>query len=116
MNQEVKQKWIAALRSGEYSQGNMRLKITEAAPSWADKHCCLGVLCEIGVKEGVIDGFNGANAYPPREITNWLGVEYITDVKPPKSDTPSLVLRAASWNDNEGLSFAQIAGRLEVMD
>jgi len=45
MNEEVKKKWIAALRSGEYEQGQSRLRPSE------DTYCCLGVLCDLYVKE-----------------------------------------------------------------
>ncbi len=44
MNKELKQKWIDALRSGDYEQGKGLLcRIT---PDGA-KYCCLGVLCEV---------------------------------------------------------------------
>jgi hypothetical protein len=38
---EVKSKWIAALRSGKYTQGFGRLR------SGDDCYCCLGVLCDV---------------------------------------------------------------------
>ena len=37
--------WISALRSGEYKQGQGKLKM-------ADKFCCLGVVTDLAVKEG----------------------------------------------------------------
>jgi len=40
MNQEIKDKWLDALKSGNYVQGTGRLKCKE-------KHCCLGVLGEV---------------------------------------------------------------------
>ena len=40
MNQRVKRKWIAALRSGEYKQGKGYLRK-------GDRFCCLGVLCDL---------------------------------------------------------------------
>ena len=52
MNKEVKALWIAALRSGEYKQGAGRLGYTQDGVT---KHCCLGVLCELAVKAGVIE-------------------------------------------------------------
>lgn len=44
MNQEIKTKWLEALRSGNYKQGtgNLRRGIN---------YCCLGVLCDIYHKE-----------------------------------------------------------------
>ena len=40
---DLKSKWIAALRSEKYTQGNNILKNVTGQT----KHCCLGVLCEI---------------------------------------------------------------------
>jgi hypothetical protein len=46
MNEQIKEKWIEKLESGEYSQGQGRLRIKneEGGP---DKFCCLGVLADI---------------------------------------------------------------------
>lgn len=42
--QDILKKWISALRSGDYKQGQLTLKkVSETDTS----HCCLGVLCEI---------------------------------------------------------------------
>lgn len=41
MKKELKDKWIAALRSGEYKQGKARLKTDDGG------YCCLGVLADI---------------------------------------------------------------------
>jgi hypothetical protein len=46
MNQEVKDKWLKALRSGKYKQGKFALKRAD------DTFCCLGVLCDLYHKEG----------------------------------------------------------------
>lgn len=40
MNQEIKQKWVTALRSGNYKQTKTMLHA-------ASGYCCLGVLCDI---------------------------------------------------------------------
>lgn len=42
MDPEIKAKWIAALRSGEYKQGTGRLY-----DDLTGRFCCLGVLCEV---------------------------------------------------------------------
>jgi len=44
MNSQIKQKWIDALRSGKYHQGQSKLYS-------GDGFCCLGVLCDIYAKE-----------------------------------------------------------------
>lgn len=44
MDRETKTKWIEALRSGDYRQGEGHLKFNdEVYPSY----CCLGVLCDV---------------------------------------------------------------------
>ena len=52
MNPEIKAKWVAALRSGQYQQGKGYLKRWDA-DDLTPSHCCLGVLCEIAKAEGV---------------------------------------------------------------
>lgn len=41
MKKEIADKWIAALRSGDYKQGKGALRKKD------DTYCCLGVLCAI---------------------------------------------------------------------
>lgn len=41
MNQEIKKKWLEALRSGKYKQGAGYLRRRD------ESYCCLGVLCDI---------------------------------------------------------------------
>ena len=43
MNQQIKQLWVNALRSGEYKQATGRLRKN-------DGYCCLGVLCDLHSK------------------------------------------------------------------
>lgn len=49
MNPEIKTEWVAALRSGQYIQGRDYLH-------WRNQNlwCCLGVLCDIAEKHGVV--------------------------------------------------------------
>jgi hypothetical protein len=46
-NQEIMREWVTALRSGNYEQGRGRLRTD-------NQYCCLGVLCDIAVRNGVI--------------------------------------------------------------
>ena len=48
MKREIADKWVAALRSGEYTQTTETL-----ACDARSKHCCLGVLCELAIEDGV---------------------------------------------------------------
>lgn len=45
---EVKERWLTKLRSGEYGQCKKRLADGEG------NYCCLGVLSEVAVEDGVI--------------------------------------------------------------
>lgn len=45
MKASLKQAWIAALRSGEYTQAKSRL--VKGNSEIGLRHCCLGVLCEL---------------------------------------------------------------------
>jgi hypothetical protein len=48
MDAELKAKWTAALRSGEFKQHQGQLRAPDKS-----EYCCLGVLCEIaGIKIG----------------------------------------------------------------
>lgn len=42
---EIKQRWVEALRSGEYKKGKYQLKNSYG------EFCCLGVLCDLHSKE-----------------------------------------------------------------
>lgn len=48
MNPEIKSKWVAALRGGEYRQGVASLRHQGTK---GDEFCCLGVLCDLHSKE-----------------------------------------------------------------
>lgn len=42
MDAEIKTRWLAALRSGEYKQGRRSLRVLQ--PDGSYTYCCLGVL------------------------------------------------------------------------
>lgn len=47
MDSEIKELWVQALRSGDYQQGQGALRID-------DKYSCLGVLCDLAERAGVV--------------------------------------------------------------
>jgi hypothetical protein len=76
MRECVKNKWIAALRSGKYKQGRGRL-------NGPDGYCCLGVLCEVFIADGnaldvrtpnSVTEYNGESSYPPDAVLKWAGI------------------------------------------
>lgn len=104
MNKEVKEKWLTALRSGEYKQGKQRLVVTN---SDNQKYCCLGVLCDLYNKETGNKTW-GNNLDLPDEVVKWSGV---------KDSNPHITMGTESvtiawYNDNSG-DFLQIADIIE---
>lgn len=101
----VRDKWTAALRSGEFSQGPSHLLKNGA-------YCCLGVLCEvIEVKkqecETGIWEFHIPNQYAEAWTENVIpkGFAGLTD---------SQCNRLASLNDDDSMSFSDIANWIET--
>ena len=107
MNEQVKQKWLSALRSGDYKQTQNYL--------YADNgFCCLGVLCDLYGKEHNVewnfdeDGdyyrFQNNQSSLPRPVVEWAGVEDCD----PYIDGVTL----SELNDN-GSTFNKIADIIE---
>lgn len=55
MNKEIADRWVTELRSGNYPQTTGMLHVIESTTERPTGFCCLGVLCEMAVKDGVID-------------------------------------------------------------
>lgn len=116
MDARIKSLWVDALRSGEYEQG-------EGVLAEDGRYCCLGVLCEVAIKDGVplkrVDqgehymstlygvGINLESHILPSVVTDWAGLN---------SDNPlvSVVVFAGDEEDidvwltyNEGMSLAE---------
>jgi hypothetical protein len=78
MNPQIKQKWLSALRSGEYQQGRCYLRTNSG-------FCCLGVLCDLYGKEHNVEWeLVGAGTYYefqdepellPLSVAEWAGVD-----------------------------------------
>lgn len=115
MNPEVKARWVAALRSGEYRQAQSALRTK-------DGHCCLGVLCDLFSKadgrrgwrtrdlsdavntSGVFDGDPGM---PGAVVTVWAELD-------PEKKVWIGGKRQELYNHNDaGATFAQIADAIE---
>lgn len=117
MNQQIKQQWIEALRSGEYQQTEEQLRDHFG-------YCCLGVLCDLYCKanEGSCWGDGGdlfrlrtnMEEYEfvrlPMSVSEWAGLS--------GSDNPIVEygeekVAISDLNDRERLSFNQIAAIIE---
>lgn len=93
MKQNVMKRWVKALRSGKFKQGQGTLK--QFNKQGQTQHCCLGVLCELynnqmkknkkkTLPETVCDNdsdfsfgycrFGGKRDDLPREVKDWAGI------------------------------------------
>ena len=109
MNQQVKQKWVSALRSGDYQQ-------TQNYLHKEDGFCCLGVLCDLYGKEHNVEWkladsgnnceFQDHPAFPPFSVVEWAD----TGSSNPYICSRSLTL--GELNDN-GYTFNEIADIIE---
>lgn len=119
MNPDAKTKWIELLRSGTLEQGRGQLR------SSSDQFCCLGVLCEVAVKEGVIpppippetdpgalfdDDWEYADetGILPEAVAVWAGLS------PRHTSAEDSQSRLIAMNDTKGSSFAEIADYIEA--
>lgn len=129
MNQEIKQKWLEALRSGEYKQGQSALREN-------DRFCCLGVLCnlhaeahpEFAAKQKNSSEYDGQLGHLPVSVQKWSG---LTSSDGHIEELPFRVRASAATGDerevfrrgsftsltsmnDEGCNFRQIADVIEA--
>ena len=112
MNNEIKQRWVSALRSGEYEQCRGLLRRN-------NQFCCLGVLCDLYGKEKgiewVSDGndrfvFLGSNDVLPAEVVEWAGLpDHNPDI-----DYPDRYVTCIAGLNDHGADFEEIADVIEV--
>jgi hypothetical protein len=113
MKPEIKQLWMAALRSGKYEQGQHALRNSSGG------YCCLGVLCNLFHEvtgEGrwddntfVIDEDDMNDQVPPNAVVAWAELsEANPTISSDEDDQDSL----AHVND-QGASFDDIANIIE---
>ena len=107
MNQELKQKWIDALRSGKYKQGTGRLKQIINGES---TFCCLGVLCDVAGLEWHLRNENiyGIEMPDSRINTAGLGDSPLFEISNEEQ------IKLWTFNDVRGHSFAEIANYIEI--
>jgi hypothetical protein len=124
MKIELKEKWLAALRSGEYQQCTSSL-ICRAYDGSAVAYCCLGVLAKVAglnvisgeftIKGEIndVDGVGNSPFYALRDEYNpiWeLAAEHGSEEPPVKG---MVLSEAIDMNDNDK-SFIEIADYLET--
>jgi hypothetical protein len=126
MKKEVAKKWVKALRSGKYKQGQSYLK--KFNDKGEPRHCCLGVLCElyndtmkknrkktlstqISSKTSTEPNyvtFNGSDCSLPIEVRRWADIKDGLGLFNAETETECL----ADLNDR-GKKFKTIADIIE---
>lgn len=81
MKKNIKKKWLAALKSGEYRQGQETLVQIEES---GKQYCCLGVLCHLWAKEKH-KKMPQDDVMPPDNILDWAELDekdalYLADI------------------------------------
>ena len=115
MKAKIKKMWVAALRSGEYSQTSEQLR------SISGGFCCLGVLCDIYNNEHKRNYWEMCNIYEedyyfmgewqflPPKVWKWAGLSTSNpEVLVHNTEKPLAVL-----NDDLKLDFNQMADLIE---
>lgn len=137
LKEDVKEKWLAALRSEEYEQCTGRLRIRDT-----NQYCCLGVLCDVYAKEtgeGEWKEYNKhglrlwdfhtkgdtKNKYLPDAVmdwacnlqsndTLWVSLETFQELFPNVDvDTDDNIMCLAKINDETDIGFEGIALLIE---
>lgn len=130
MNSEVKAMWVTALRSGDYPQTRSNLQDS-------DGFCCLGVLCDLYLRENpeiearweyargsegqkifvFIDEegqYNVSDEYLPEPVVKWSGVPNDNpQVAWEDPNFPGTYEPLSRINDEYGCSFQEIAAIIE---
>ena len=117
MRKDIAEKWVEALRSDLFVQGQdmlANIKRTE--------HCCLGVLCEIAIENGVrvkveTEGeeymkFAGEGYRLPHVVKEWADMMF-DDGRLFDEDTEDLPLDSLAELNDSGSSFKEIADHIE---
>ena len=113
MDPEIRARWVAALRSGEYEQAFNYLRTD-------DGFCCLGVLCELAVQDGVIPAserdpvsatysYAGADSLLPPPVKTWAKVNFNQTLLAKGNDGWT----SPSGPDHPSIGFDRIADYIE---
>lgn len=102
-------KWLAALRSGEYKQGAGFLCDLDG------NYCCLGVLQKaLTGKVEHITNSDTSLVLPSREWLNTHGIEFFTGLGPSSSPWLAKLNTSADDANDHGSTFAEIADAIEA--
>lgn len=112
MDKNIKEKWITALRSGNFKQGRGALR--SQAEDGSERFCCLGVLCEVlEARRGHSGGYLFQSTDGSLDIRDKM-VPYRW-FREKLQTKKSLEYYVAKMNDT-GSSFKEIADFIEKCD
>ena len=106
MKKEIADKWVAALPRFTQAKGWLHPRAG---------HCCLGVLCEVAIEEGVAlpkitenntTSYDGQTKGLPYSIMQWAGLR--TDTGRLISNSDGMIISLAGMNDHDS-TFEDIA-------
>ena len=121
MNTVVKQKWIDALPSGDYEQGQARLFD-------GSNYCCLGVLCDLYSKEHDCDWEHRFSEFAnldlwyydnqaevlPEVVMDWAGLKQNNPkVKLIDPESESTVIENIAGLNDSGYNFKELSNYIE---
>jgi hypothetical protein len=113
MKEDIKARWLTALRDPAARQVAGRLGTVDG------RRCCLGVLCDIAVEDGVIDPpgivprpetapnvltYAGNTSVLPPEVVAWAELE---------NESPMVEGEALATMNDDGVRFPAIAAEIE---
>ncbi len=113
MKQEIAEQWAAALRSGKYKQGYDVLRTD------TNKFCCLGVLCDLYVKDhpntiirlshdNQCWEYEGLTQHLPEKVMKWADIR-TRDGKLLRGDKQSNSVTSLVLLNDHGETFDDIA-------
>lgn len=117
MNETIKERWVSALRSKKFPQTKEHLKDNNG-------FCCLGVLCEIAVEDGVIAPptkhpvtlewlyENEGGTLPPK-VMEWAEINEENPYVEYTQDGGYFYDSLSELNDAKSMTFPEIADIIE---
>lgn len=114
MNYDIMKKWTETLRSDQYLQGRTRL-------NKEDEFCCLGVLCELAIEDGVqikktfkhgefgVVTYDERSSDIPNAVIEWAQMKSSSGIYTTDIDTK----HSLAVDNDMGANFHQIADIIE---
>lgn len=116
-HKEIIAEWVSRLRSGTIKQGKHKLGYVDSS------RCCLGVLCDIAVENGIISepmvintnylayGVDNDDEELPHSVRNWAGLK--GSAGPYQEDVGYITSTCLAMKNDGGKSFSEIADIIE---